>query len=110
MTGNEAIRVVIVDDHDMLRRGLATYLKVAPDIDLIGEASAGQRALELIEETMPDVVLMGLVMPRVGGVKATRLIISRSTARAHVSKILTKLGVTNQAEAIAFALRNKLVS
>lgn len=211
MMDKNEIRVVIVDDHDMVRRGLAAYLKVTPDLKLVGEAADGQEALEVCQRVGPDVVLMDLVMPRMGGIEATRrirvrfpqirvialtsfqdrelvqevlqegaisyllknvtgddlaaairsacvglptlapevtqellanpheakpgddltnrerqvlalmvegltnpeiasrLVISRSTARAHVSNILSKLGVSNRAEAITLALRKKLV-
>jgi NarL family two-component system response regulator LiaR len=211
MTDKTEIRVMIVDDHDMVRRGLASYLKVNPDLKLVGEAADGQQALQLVGELKPDVILMDLVMPRMGGIDATRqihtrfpgiqiialtsfqekemvqevlrsgaisyllknvsgedlvaairsahagrstlapevtqefilrshenqpgddltrrerevlalmveglsnpeiaarLIISRSTARAHVSNVLAKLGVSKRAEAITLALRNKLV-
>jgi NarL family two-component system response regulator LiaR len=214
MSVSSSIRVMIVDDHAMVRRGLAAFLKTKVDLELVGEASDGEEALEMCEQVQPDVVLMDLVMPKVDGTSATRAIrerwphvqvialtsfqekklvqealqagaisyllknvsvddlaeairaacagqptlapeatqaliqaaagqeqrtsydltprehevlvlmveglnnpeiakrlsVSRSTARAHVSNILSKLSVSNRAEAIALALRRKLVT
>jgi NarL family two-component system response regulator LiaR len=209
---------MIVDDHSMVRRGLATIIKVRDDLELVGEAANGKEALERCKEAPPDVVLMDLVMPEMSGAEATelirndcphiqvialtsfqekelvkealqagaisyllknvsaedlaaaireaaagrstlapeaiqallqaddqtppreqdpadafgltpretevlsllveglnnpeiaeRLVVSRSTAKAHVSNILSKLGVSNRAEAIALALQRNLV-
>ena len=213
MSESAAIRVMIVDDHDMVRKGLATFLKVNADLELVGEARDGREALQMCAQVQPDVVLMDLVMPEMDGTSATRFIrehwpqvqiialtsfqdqelvrevlragaigyllknvtvddlaeairaahagqstlapeatqaliqtasrepdlghdltarerevlalmveglnnpdiaerlsVSRSTARAHVSSILSKLSVSNRAEAITLALRSKLVT
>ena len=216
MNETNPIRVMIVDDHVMVRTGLATILKVSPDLKLVAEANDGQEAVDLCEQTQPDVILMDVVMPKMDGVTATRIIrerwpqvqiiavtsfqekelvqdilaagaigyllknvsmndltaairaayagqttlapeatqvllqaararhtgpepghdltprerevltllveglnnpqigerlnISVTTARSHVSNILSKLGVSNRAEAITLALRNKLVA
>jgi NarL family two-component system response regulator LiaR len=213
MINQDAIRVLIVDDHTMVRKGLAAMLKSKPDLKLVGEAGNGQEALQLCEETRPDIILMDLVMPRMDGTTAIRavrehwpdvkvialtsfkesdlvqralqagaisyllknvstddlaeairaacvgqstlapeatqaliqaasqgprpghdltprerevlelmvegltnrriaqrLMISPSTARAHVSSILSKIGVSNRAEAVARAFRLKLVT
>jgi NarL family two-component system response regulator LiaR len=209
---SDPIRVLIVDDHAMVRRGLAAFLKAKPDLLLVGEASNGGEAISLCEHLQPDVVLMDLMMPGMGGAEATqvivnrwpavrvialtsfgdkelvrealaagalsyllknvsaedlaeairsassgrstlaaeavqaliqpastaavldanltprerevlalmvkgltnpgiaeRLVVSRSTAKAHVSNVLSKLGVSNRAEAVALAVQNKLV-
>ena len=68
------IRVVLVDDHAMVRRGLATFIKVFDDLELAGEAASGEAAIQLCAQVLPDVVLMDIVMPEMNGVTATRAI------------------------------------
>jgi NarL family two-component system response regulator LiaR len=215
MSKPDPIRVMIVDDHALVRSGLGAFLEVYEDLELAGEAEDGAEAVELCGQLQPDVVLMDLVMPETDGAAATesirerwphiqvialtsfkdqewvtralqagavgyllknvqaaeladairaahegrptlapeatqaliqttrataeelpptydltpregevlallvqgltnpeiaeRLVVSRSTAAAHVSSILSKLGVTNRAEAIALAIRRGLV-
>ncbi len=68
------IRVMLVDDHAMVRRGLAAFLKVFNDLQLAGEAESGSAAIKLCGEVQPDVVLMDMVMPDMDGATATRII------------------------------------
>jgi two-component system, NarL family, response regulator LiaR len=68
------IKVLIVDDHQVVRQGLRTFLELQPDIVVLGEASDGQAAVEMVRRLQPDVVLMDLVMPRMDGISATRQI------------------------------------
>ncbi len=68
------IRVMLVDDHTMVRKGLATILKVFPDLQLAGEAENGSAAISLCGEAQPDVILMDMVMPDMDGATATRII------------------------------------
>ena len=68
------IRVMLVDDHTMVRRGLAAFLKVFDDLQLAGEAESGAAAIQLCAEVVPDVVLMDMVMPDMDGAAATRVI------------------------------------
>jgi NarL family two-component system response regulator LiaR len=76
-TEASAIRVMLVDDHGVVRRGLTAYLKNQEDLNLVGEAQDGQEALQVCEQVQPDVILMDLVMPELGGAAATRLIRKR---------------------------------
>jgi NarL family two-component system response regulator LiaR len=70
----QPIRVMLVDDHAMVRRGLATFLMVFDDLKLVCEAESGEDAIRRCAETLPDVVLMDMVMPGMDGASATRLI------------------------------------
>jgi DNA-binding NarL/FixJ family response regulator len=71
------IRVLVVDDHPVVRSGLIGMLAVTDDIEVVGEAGDGSEALALVESIRPDVVLMDLRMPRRDGVSATGAIVSR---------------------------------
>ena len=71
------IRVLICDDQDLVRDGLQAILSVAPGIEVVGEASNGDQALEMVEAYSPDVVLMDLKMPGTNGIIATRNINNR---------------------------------
>jgi two-component system NarL family response regulator len=68
----EPIRTMIVDDHALFRRGLEMVLEGEPDIDLVGEASDGAEAVEKAAESLPDIVLMDIRMPRSNGIEACR--------------------------------------
>jgi len=68
------IRVLLVDDHQVVRRGLRTFLEVQDDIEVVGEAADGAEAVEQAGALAPDVVLMDLKMPRVDGIEALRLL------------------------------------
>ena len=65
-------RVLVVDDHPLFRQGLAGLLRELPSVELVGEAATGEEALELVAADEPDVVLMDLHMPGIGGIEATR--------------------------------------
>jgi NarL family two-component system response regulator LiaR len=74
MTEPNPIRVMIVDDHDMVRSGLGVFLEAFDDLELVGEAADGKEAIRLCAEVQPHVVLMDLVMPEMDGIEATRAI------------------------------------
>jgi len=79
----EKISLLIVDDHTIVRRGIRALFKVQPDIEVVGEASSGEEAIGMSAELVPDVVLLDLVMPGMGGVEATRRI-RRESPRTQV--------------------------
>src|SRR6266446_4671546 len=69
-----AIRIVIADDHSVVRRGLRMFLKQDPELDVVGEAANGDEAVRLARQLQPDIVLMDLLMPVMDGIAATALI------------------------------------
>ena len=72
-----SIRVLICDDQDLVRDGLTAIISTAPGVEVVGEASSGDQAVQLTDELSPDVVLMDLNMPGTNGIAATRSITSR---------------------------------
>jgi NarL family two-component system response regulator LiaR len=81
------IRVLIADDHAVVRQGLRTFLELQDEIEVVGEAADGFEAVELVQRTEPDVALLDLVMPRLGGLEAIRRI--REVAPATRVLVLT---------------------
>ena len=74
MASGEPIRVLVCDDHDLFRKGLRMVLEAEEDIVVVAEAADGEQAVTRVEELAPDVVLMDVRMPRMGGIDATRVI------------------------------------
>ena len=74
MEQTEIIKVLIVDDHQVVRQGLRTFLELHEDINVVGEAENGISAVEMVSQLQPDVVLMDLVMPNMDGITATQKI------------------------------------
>lgn len=118
---NQTIRLLIVDDHAMVRRGLATFLKASPNLELVGEAGNGSDALRLCGEVHPDVVLMDLMMPEMSGIEAinairkdfpnVNIIALTSFQDEHLVKAALRAGATSyllknvSAERLATAIR-----
>jgi NarL family two-component system response regulator LiaR len=80
MTETAKIRILIVDDHAIVRRGLRGLLEIVDDMEVIGDAADGEQAVRQAEAAAPDVILMDLVMPRKDGITATREIKARQPA------------------------------
>ena len=78
MAEPEPIRVLVVDDHEVVRGGLRAFLELQDGIEVAGEAADGEQAIEAVARVRPDVVLMDLVMPRIDGIEALRVLRERS--------------------------------
>ncbi len=74
MSDSNTIRVMLVDDHDVVRSGLSAFLAGFDDLELVGEAKDGEEAIRLCERVQPDVILMDMIMPKMDGAAATRSI------------------------------------
>lgn len=127
MTTMTPIRVLLVDDHDMVRRGLAVFLQAFPELELIGEAADGPEAIEFCNATPPDVILMDVMMPQMDGIEATRQIravhpnirvlmlssskdeeaIKSAIQAGAIGYILKDIGPTELADAIQAAYRGE---
>ncbi|MBV9615151.1 MAG: response regulator transcription factor, partial [Ktedonobacteraceae bacterium] len=68
----DKISLLLTDDHAIVRQGIRAFLELQPDLTVIGEADSGEAAVRMAAELVPDIVLMDLVMPGIGGVEATR--------------------------------------
>jgi DNA-binding NarL/FixJ family response regulator len=95
----QTIRVLIVDDHDLFRTGLASLLTSEPDIEVVAQASSGRAGVRLADEIRPDVVLMDLRMPDLEGPEATREILDRDPDMRVVA-----LTVVSESSAVAAAM------
>jgi len=68
------LRIVLVDDHAVVRQGLSMILNNQPDIEVVGEAADGEEAVRMAKEIVPDVILMDISLPGISGIEATRII------------------------------------
>jgi NarL family two-component system response regulator LiaR len=103
---------MLVDDHTMVRKGLATFLKVFDDLQLVGEAESGPAAIQLCGEVLPDVILMDMIMPEMDGASTTRIICEKYPQVQVIALTSFKEGdlVKNALEAGAIAYLLKDVS
>jgi NarL family two-component system response regulator LiaR len=110
---SDKIKVMIVDDHDMVRTGLRTYMALEPDLQVIGEASNGRDAIDKLEAGLeaglPDIILMDLTMPVMDGIEATKQI---TALHAHIKVIMltsfleeSKVVEAVEAGAISYVLK-----
>ncbi len=106
----QKVRIVLVEDHTILREGLRALLSADPDFEIIGEAADGREAVRLVEKQVPDLILMDLSMPRMTGMDAIREIKKRYPATKIIALTVHKteeyLGTTLQAGADGYVLKD----
>ena len=106
----QKVRIVLVEDHTILREGLRALLSADPDFEIIGEAADGREAVRLVEKQGPDLILMDLSMPRMTGMDAIREIKKRYPATKIIALTVHKteeyLGTTLQAGADGYVLKD----
>jgi NarL family two-component system response regulator LiaR len=90
------IRILIVDDHEIVRKGIRALLMTEPGIQVVGEAGDGQEAVSLAKTLKPDLILMDLVMPRMDGIEATRRITEQEQAQAPRILVLTSFAADDK--------------
>jgi len=83
------VRVVLVDDHALMRQGISTILSAQSDLEVVGQASSGEEALEVVRLTRPDVVCMDVEMPGMGGLEATRQLVADPAVTANILMLTT---------------------
>jgi DNA-binding NarL/FixJ family response regulator len=72
-----SIRILLVDDHEIMRQGLSVLLKKHPDVEVVGQAGDGRTAVQMVNELLPDIVLMDIAMPNLNGIEATRQMVAK---------------------------------
>jgi len=71
---SDPISIILIDDHEIVRNGVRAYLDTMPDFHVVGEASSGEEAVDLVSDLIPDIVLLDLILPGIDGVETTRRI------------------------------------
>ena len=89
-----SIKVLLVDDHAIIREGLRSLLEKQPEMEVVGDADDGRKALDLVRELLPDIVIMDITMPGMDGITALKKILSDDPAAVVV--MITALGQKNK--------------